>query len=148
MQILSPGQTIELTEWSLGYSTIRALIQNRYSGVSYASYLYSENGEVSITRQRPRNPLARVSFSLQVEIEVLSREADFKLEGKLIEQGDITHTTYYTPFTIKGLGPYRFAELHNIEAPGRSYQLAPDSRKLLVTNLPYINSTTALMLTP
>lgn len=148
MQILSPEQTIELTEWSLGYSTIRALIQNRYSGVSYAGYLYSENGEVSITRQRPRNPLARVSFSLQVEIEVLSKDAEFKLDGTELAPGDVVRTTYYTPFTLKGLGPYRFAELHNIEAPGRSYQLAPDSRKLLVTNLPYINSTTALMLTP
>ncbi|MBQ8900750.1 MAG: hypothetical protein IJY72_07330, partial [Akkermansia sp.] len=88
MQLLSPGQSIELSEWSLDYSTIRALIQNRYSGVSYAGYLYSENGEVSITRQRPRNPLAKVSFSLQVEIEVLSREADFRLDGTLLEVGD------------------------------------------------------------
>ena len=70
------------------------------------------------------------------------------MDGTLLEVGDVIRTTYYTPFTVKGLGPYRFAELHNIEAPGRSYQLAPDARKLLVTNLPYINSSTALMLTP
>lgn len=148
MQMLSPGQSVELSEWTLSYSTIRALIQNYYSGISYIGYIFSEDDEVSITFHRPRVPLARVKFSLQVELEVLGKEADIVLNGTPLKQGDTVTTTYYTPFTIKGLGPYRFAELHNIEAPGRSYQLAPDFRKLLVTNLPYINSTAALMLTP
>lgn len=148
MQILSPGQNVELAEWTLSYGTIRSLIQNRYSGVSYVGYLFREDDEVSITRQRPRNPLARVRFSLDVELEVLGRDAAFVLEGRTLASGEIVRTTYYTPFTVKGLGPYRFAELHNVEAPGRSYQLAPDVRKLIVTNLPYINSTSALMLTP
>lgn len=148
MQILSLGQHVELTEWALSYSTIRSLIQNRYSGVSYVGYLYREDDELNIVRQRPRNALARVRFGLHVELEVLSKEADFMLDDNPITQGKILRTTYYTPFSVKGLGPYRFAELHNVEIPGRSYQLAPDSRKLLVTNLPYINSPAALMLTP
>ena len=148
MQILSPGQSVELSEWSLSYSTIRALIQNYYSKISYIGYIFSENDEVSITFHRPRVALARVKFSLQVELEVLSKDAHIVLNDTLLKPGDIVTTTYYTPFTIKGLGPYRFAELHNIEVPGRSYQLAPDCRKLLVTNLPYINSAAALMLTP
>ncbi|MBR5887379.1 MAG: ATP-binding cassette domain-containing protein [Akkermansia sp.] len=148
MQLLSPGQSVELSEWCLGYNTIRSLIQNRYSGVSYVGYLYREYDEMSISRQRPRNALARVRFSLHVQLEILNRDADFKIDGKTLQPGDVIKTTYYTPFTIMGLGPYRFAELHNVEAPGRSYQLAPDTRKLLVTNLPYINSTSALMLTP
>lgn len=148
MQLLAPGQSVELSEWSLAYATIRSLIQNRYSGVSYVGYLYREDDEVSISRQRPRNPLARVRFSLQVELEILSKEADFEIDERRLNMGDVVRTTYYTPFTIMGLGPYRFAELHNVESPGRSYQLAPDARKLLVTNLPYINSSSALMLTP
>lgn len=148
MQLLAPGQSVELSEWSLAYATIRSLIQNRYSGVSYVCYLYRQDDEVSITRQRPRTPLARVRFSLQVEVEVLGKDADFMIDGQRLKVGDTRRTTYYTPFTIMGLGPYRFAELHNVESPGRSYQLAPDARKLLVTNLPYINSASALMLTP
>lgn len=148
MQLFSPGQNLELSEWALSYNTIRALIQNRYSGVSYVGYLYSDNDEVSLARQRYRSALARVRFSLQVELEILSRDADFNLDGRPLMQGEVVRTTYYTPFTIKGLGPYHFAELHNIEVPGRSYQLAPDTRKLLVTNLPFLNSPTALMLTP
>ena len=148
MQLLSQGQNLELTEWSFSYNTIRGLIQNRYSGVSYVGYLYRVDDEVSISRQRHRNALARVKFSLGIELEILSRESDFRLDGRLLQHGDVCSTTYYTPFTIKGLGPYRFAELHNIEAPGRSYQLAPDARTILVTNLPYINSPSALMLTP
>ncbi len=148
MQLLSQGQNLELTEWSFSYNTIRGLIQNRYSGVSYVGYLYRVNDEVSITRQRPRNALARVKFSLGIELEILSRDCEFRLDGRLLQQGDICSTTYYTPFTIKKLGPYRFAELHNIESPGRSYQLAPDARTILVTNLPYINSPSALLLTP
>lgn len=148
MQLLSPGQHVELTEWALSYSTIRSLIQNRYSGVSYVGYLYSDDDELNIVRQRPRNALARVRFSLHVELEILSKEAEFLLDGQALAPGKTFRTTYYTPFSVKGLGPYRFAELHNVEAPGRSYQLAPDSRKILVTNLPYLNSPAALMLTP
>ncbi len=148
MQLLAPGQNVELSEWSLSYATIRAFIQNRYSGVSYVGYLYREDDEVSITLHRPRNPLARVRFSLMVELEILSRDADIVMEDQQLQMDEVIRTTYYTPFTLMGLGPYRFADLHNIESPGRSYQLAPDARKLLVTNLPYINSASALMLTP
>lgn len=148
MQLLSPGQSMELTEWSFSYNTIRGLIQNRYSGVSSVGYLYREADEISISRYRPRNPLARVTFKLRVELEVLSRDSLIVIDGKRLAVGESCSTTYYTPFTVGGLGPYRFAELHDLEVPGRSYQLAPDTRTILVTNLPYINSPTALMLTP
>lgn len=148
MQLLSPGQNLELTEWVFSYNTIRSLIQNRYSGVSYVGYLFREGDEISIIRTRPRNALVRIKFSLHVELEILGKDVEFVLDNRSLEQGEICRTTYYTPFTIKGLGPYRFAELHNIEEPGRSYQLAPDARTIVVTNLPYINSPTALMLTP
>ncbi len=148
MQLLSPGQSMELTEWSFSYNTIRGLMQIRYSGVSAVAYLHRNADEISISRQRLRNPIARVTFRLNVKLEVLSRDFPFIINGRRLAPGETCVTTYYTPFTVAGLGPYRFAELHDIEAPGRSYQLAPDARTLLVTNLPYINSASALMLTP
>ena len=73
MQLLSPGQNLELTEWVFSYNTIRGLIQNRYSGVSYVGYLFREGDEISITRTRPRNALVRVKFSLHVELEILGK---------------------------------------------------------------------------
>lgn len=148
MQMLFPGQSIALNGGTLSYQTIRTLLQSRYSRASIVAYLICKDNEVSVTRHRSKHSLARIRFGVHVEIEILQKDAELVLEGhRLSETGQVC-TSYYTPFTINGLGPYKLAELHNIESPGKSYQLAPESRKVLVTNLPYVNKPGVLMLTP
>lgn len=148
MQVLSSGQSIELAAGTLDYSTIRDLIQSRYTGALLVSYLHHEGDEVNITRQRPLNSIARVRFGIHVEIEILRKDAEFVLDGVPMKQGDAVCTTYYTPFTIQGQGPYYFADLQTMDDLGHSFQLAPGSRKVLVTNLPYMNRPGVLMLSP
>lgn len=148
MQTISPGQYIELAGGRLSYSVIRALLQSYHSKTVMVSYLHCENDEVSISRQRRKNCIAKLKFGIHVEIEVLAKEADMVLDKHPLEADSCVCTSYYTPFTVQGLGPYCLAELHNIESPGKSYQLAPGSRKIIVTNLPYLNNNGALMLTP
>lgn len=148
MQILSPGQYIELTGGRLSYHTIRALLQANSSKTALIAYLHCDNDEVSVSRQRRKNCVAKLKFGTHVEIESLSREAIFEIEGHTLEPEGVVSTSYYSPFTVQGLGPYCLAELHNIESPGKSFQLAPESRTVLVTNLPYINKPGALMLAP
>lgn len=148
MQTLSPGQYIELAGGRLSYSIIRALLQLHHSKTVMVSYLHCDNDEVSISRQRRKNCVAKLKFGTHVEIEALTRDADIILDNQRLEVDTTVCTSYYTPFTVQGLGPYCLAELHDIESPGKSYQLAPESRKIIVTNLPYINNNGALMLTP
>lgn len=148
MQMLFPGQHIRLNGGTLSYQTIRALLQSRYSRTSLVAYLSCKDGEVSVTRNRSKHSLARLRFGVHVEIELLQKEAALELDGHLLSEGSHVCTGYYTPFSVQGLGPYTLAELHNIESPGKSFQLAPETRKVLVTNLPYVNKPGVLMLTP
>lgn len=150
MQVFSPGQELKLTRNRIDAAIIQGLMQARSTGVRFMGYLHHDGDDVRVTRQRPFNNVvvARVRFGLHVEIEILSKEAHFELDGVPMQQGDIVCTTYYTPFSIGSHGPYFFASLHNIDDRNHSFQLAPGTRKILVTNLPYMNRPGALMLTP
>lgn len=144
----SHGQCVDLASGPLSYASIAAQMQSRSTGVSLVGYMHVEGDSVTVSRQRTLNCDARVRFGVHVEIEILRKGAEFYLDGIGMRQGDIVCTTYYTPFSLHGLGPYRFADLHNTEEPGRSFQLNPATRKITVTNLPYINRPGALLLTP
>lgn len=145
---LSAGQSVELVGGSLNYNIIRSFLQSHSSGVRYVCYLHQEGDTITLSRQRRLSSVARVRFGLHVEMEVLGREAELVLDGHPLIQNSIVCTSYYTPFTIHGLGPYNFADLHNAEEPGQSFQLDPGTRKVLVSNLPYMNRPGVLMLTP
>ena len=145
---LSAGQSISLAESTLTYATIRGLLLAHCAGVRYVCYIGMDGDSVSVTRQRPLNSVARLSFGVHVEMEVLRKDADFRLDGVLMHQGDTVYTSYFTPFSIRGLGPFNFADLHDTGDSGHSFQLDPRTRKVLVTNLPYMNHPGALMLAP
>ncbi len=148
IQILSPGQHIELHGGKLSYNTIRSLIQAQYTNASFAAFLHCDNDEVYVSRHRRKNCITKLKFGVHVEIEVLRKDAEIRLDGELLAENSTICTSYYTPFTVAGLGPYCLAELHGLENPGKSFQLDPECRRLLVTNLPYVNKSGALMLTP
>ena len=145
---LSAGQSITLADSTLTYATIRGLLLAQYAGVRYVCYLALAGDSVSVIRQRQLNSVARVSFGVHVEIEILRKDAAFLLDGVPLQQGETVCTTYFTPFSIKGLGPYTFKDLHDTGDPGHSYQLDPRSRKVTVSNLPYMNRPGVLMLAP
>ena len=145
---LSAGQTITLADSTLTYASIRGLLLAHYAGVRYVCYLMLEGDSVSVTRQRQLNSVARVSFGMHVEIEILRKGPAFRLDGIPMQQGDTVCTTYFTPFSINGLGPYTFQDLHDTGDSGHSYQLDPRTRKVTVSNLPYMNRPGVLMLAP
>ena len=145
---LSSGQAIMLSESLLTYAILRGLLLAHYAGVRYVCYLVVSDNSVSVSRQRLLSSVARVTFGVHVELEVLRRDAELCLDGVPMQQGDIVCTTYFTPFTIRGLGPYTFADLHNPGDSGHSFQLDPRTHQMLVTNLPYMNRPGALMLAP
>lgn len=145
---ISAGQSVTLAESSLTYSAIRGLMLAYYAGVRYVCYIGMEDDSISISRQRPLNAVARVIFSVHVEVEVLRKDAAFMLDGVPMQQGDTVCTTYFTPFHVRGTGPYTFTDLHDSGDSGHSFQLDPRTRKVVVTNLPYTNKPGALMLAP
>lgn len=145
---LNTGQTVELGTCSFSYTTIINLLQSRYSGAKYVSYLQLDDDHVTLTRQRPLTCVARVRFGVHVEIDVLRSDADFVLDGSELRHGQSVCTSYFTPFTLRGQGPFNFADLSGTDTTGRSFQLDPGNRRVLVTNLPYMNRPGALMLTP
>ncbi len=144
---LMQGQDIELQSTILTYDKILYLLQVKYTGVKTMGYLSLEDDELSIERQRSRASLARVYLGLKVEIEVLKKNAEFKLQGELLEVGVKRKVSYFHHFTIKGHGPYQFNALREHTSRERSLQLAPGNRTILVTNLPSTNRVGALMLT-
>ena len=145
---ISSGQSISLSESSLSFDMIRGLILAHHAGMRYVCYLSLEGDSISISRQRPLSSVARVAFGLHVELEVLRRDADFVLDGIPLHHGDVVCTTFFTPFSIHGTGPYTFADLRDTGDSGHSYLLDPQTRKVVVTNLPYMNKPGALMLAP
>ncbi len=145
---LSAGQAIGLDGSKLTYNAIRFLLQSKYSGVKAVNYLHSVDDTVTISRQRPLNCIARVRFGVAVEIELLRKDTEFRLDGEPLYMGKTVTTSYFTPFTIHNLGPYTFADLNNTETAGHSFQLNPGNLKLIVTNLPAMNRPGVLMLTP
>ncbi len=145
---LSAGQAIGLATSRLSYNSIRFLLQTKYSGVKLVNYLHCVDDTVTISRQRPLNCIARVRFGVAVEIELLRKDADFRLDGEPIYMGRTVTTSYFTPFTIHNLGPYTFDDLNDTGATGHSFQLNPGNLKLIVTNLPAMNRPGVLMLTP
>ena len=145
---LSAGQSISLAESSLTYATIRGLLLAHHAGVRYVCYLNVDSDSVTITRQRTLNAVARITFGVHVELMVMRKDANLQLDGVPMQQGDTVCTTYFTPFFIKGLGPYNFSDLHDSGDSGHSFQLDPRTFKVLVTNLPYMNHPGALMLAP
>lgn len=144
----SGGQTVDLASGPLSHANIVALLQSRVTGASLVGYMHVDGDTVTVSRQRSLACDVRVRFGVHVEIEVLRKGTEFYLDGVAMRQGDIVCTTYYTPFSLRGLGPYRFADLHNTQESGRSFQLDPATRTITVTNLPYINRPGALLLTP
>ena len=145
---LSQGQRVELGSCHFRYGTIRRLLQAQYSGMMLVYYLEMEDDMVSITRQRPLNCIARLKFGVHVEIEIMRHDAQFVLDGRLLHYGDAVGASYYTPFTVQGQGPFNFAELADKDSTGHSFQLDPGKRRILVSNMPYMNRPGALMLTP
>lgn len=145
---LANGQTVQLNNRFFPHHTILMLIQARYTGAKIVNFIHMEGDQLAVTRQRPLNCIARIKFGIYVEIEILRHDAQFQLDGKLLLNGDIVTTSYYTPFTVRGQGPYVFADLSNSDTSGHSFQLDPAVRRILVTNLPYMNRPGVLMLTP
>ena len=145
---ISTGQSVDLSESSLSYSTILGLLQAHYAGVRYVCYIGMEEDSITISRQRSLNSVARVIFGVHVDLEILRKDADFRLDGSPLRQGETVCTTYFTPFSVRGNGPYTFTDLNSTGDSGHSFQLDPRTRKVLVTNLPYMNRPGALMLTP
>ncbi len=144
---LMQGQDIELKSTLLTYDKILYLLQVKHAGVKTVGYLVLEGEELSIERQRSRASLARVQLGVHVQIEVLKKNAEFCLQGQLLEQGRKLETTYFNQFTIRGHGPYQFNTLREHKSRERSLQLDPGNRTIIVTNLPSTNSVGALMLT-
>lgn len=142
------NQTVELKHHYFTCNNILMLLQSRYTGAKIINYIHLEEDRVAVTRQRPLNSIARIKFGIHVEIEILRQNANFCLDGKLMFAGDSVTTSYYTPFTINGLGPYTFADLSDSDTTGHSFQLDPGIRRVTVTNLPYMNRRGVLMLTP
>lgn len=145
---LSSGQTVETDNCTFTYATILNLLQSRYSGVKLVAYLQLEDDHVTLSRQRPLNCIARVRFGVHVEIDILRPDAYFELDGAELHNGDSVSTSYYTPFSVRGQGPFTFADLTDADLAGRTFQLDPGNRKVIVTNLPYMNRPGVLMLTP
>ncbi len=144
---LSTGQAIALSSTTLAYNAIRFLLQARYSGIKLVNYLHVVDGAVTISRQRPLNCIARVRFGVNVEIELLRKDADLRLDGEPVSMGKVVTTTYFTPFTIRDLGPYFFDDFNDTDATGHSFQLNPANFRVIVTNLPAMNRPGVLMLT-
>lgn len=142
------SQTVELKNHYFSCDNILMLLQCRYTGAKIINYIHLEGDRLAVTRQRPLNSIARIKFGIHVEIEILRPNDNFCLDGKLMFQGDAVTTSYYTPFTIKGLGPYTFADISDTDTTGHSFQLDPAIRRITVTNLPYMNRRGVLMLTP
>lgn len=142
------NQTVELKNHYFSCDNIWMLLQSRYTGAKIINYIHLEGDRVGVTRQRPLNSIARIKFGIHVEIEILRQNANFCLDGKLMLAGDSVTTSYYTPFSINGSGPYRFADLSDSDTTGHSFQLDPGIRRVTVTNLPYMNRRGVLMLTP
>ena len=145
---LSQGQKVELGSCHFSYRTMRSLLQAQYSGMMLVYYLEMEGDMVSITRQRPLNCIAKLKFGVHVEIEIMRHDVQFVLDGKLLHYGDAVGTSFYTPFTVQGQGPFTFASLADKDPTGHSFQLDPGNRRILVSNMPYMNRPGALMLTP
>ena len=145
---LGPDHRIELNTCAFGYRILLSLLQARYAGARLVNFLQMTEDSLSLTNQRPLNCIARVRFGLHVEIDVLRSDAEFVLDGSELHNGDSICTSYYTPFTVRGQGPYTFAEFINTDTAGYTYQLDPRNRKVIVSNLPYMNRPGALMLTP
>ncbi len=145
---LSAGQAIGLAERKLSYDTIRFLLQAKYSDVRTVTYLHCADDTVTISRQRALNCIARLRFGVEVEIELLRRDAELRLNGEPVSMGQPVTTSYFTPFTINELGPYTFDDLSAMDTVGHSFQLNPATLKLIVTNLPAMSQQGVLMLTP
>lgn len=145
---LSSGQSVQLNGRFFPYHTILMLIQARYTGTKIVNFIHMEGDQLAVTRQRPLNSIARIKFGIYVEIEILRHDAQFCLDGHMLMNGDSVTTSYYTPFTIRGQGPFIFSDLSNSDTTGHSFQLDPAVRRILVTNLPYMNQPGVLMLTP
>lgn len=145
---LSEGHHVNGANFTFSVRNLIMLFQTRYTGAKLVNYIHLDGDQVSVTRQRPINSIARIKFSTHVEIEVLRSDAQFNLDGQLMMNGDAVTTSFYTPFTIKGLGPYTFADLTDTDTTGNSFLLDPANRKVTVTNLSYMNHPGVLMLTP
>lgn len=145
---LSQKQTVELNSCYFSYKTIVSLLQFCYTGIKSVSYLSLDGDLLSLSRQRPRNCVARVSFGLQVEIEILKPDAEFMLDGQSLVIEEKCSCSYFTPFYIQGLGPFSFVDLSETDVTGNSFQLGPGERTVLVTNLPYLTRSDVLKLTP
>ena len=145
---LSSRQTIELNSCYFSYKTIVSLLQFRSARVKLVNYLTLNGDLLSMSRQKPRNAVAKVSLGLQVEIEVLRQDAGFELNGEEVRMGDTVATSYFTPFHVQGQGPFNFVDLADSDTSGNSFQLDPGERTVLVTNLPYIVRPDVLKLTP
>lgn len=145
---ISAGQAVKLSHVSIGYNAIRAFLQSHYSGTRFVYYIYGVDDTVTISRQRQRNSIARIHFGLHVELELLNPDVDFVLDGVELQAGAFVNTSYYTPFTVQGNGPFVFGDLQPEDEAGHSFQLAPGNKKVIVSNLPYMNSPGVLMLTP
>lgn len=145
---LAPAQGIELKSGLLSYESICFLLQSRSTGLRVLNYLNEGRDGLYVTARRTRNSIARVQRGLDVQMELLRRETNLRVEGTLLLPGQVCTLSYYTPFTVHGEGPYEIADLYVGSEREKSFQLDPKVRKITVTNLPSVNQAGTLMLAP
>lgn len=145
---LSSGQSIKLETCFFHHKTLLSLLQARYTGAKLVNHLQLDGDRITLTRQRSMNSIARVKLGVHAELEILRSDAGLELDGVPLQNGVSVCTGYYTPFSVQGAGPFLFADLADNATAGSSFQLDPANRKILVTNLPYMNRPGVLKLTP
>ena len=74
---LSARQSVELQSCFFSYRTIVSLLQYQNTGVKLVNYLSLIGDRISMTRQKPRNCVARVTFGTEVEIDLLKEDVPF-----------------------------------------------------------------------
>ncbi len=144
---LHPGQEIELRSRAISHEHILFLLQAKYAEVRVVNYLEIEDDSLTMSRHRTRHSMARVRLGLFMEIELLRRDVEIEIDGRALSHRAPASTSYYTPCTIDGKGPYVLADLSRYGSQDRRFYLNPTFQKVIVSNIANTNQGT-LILTP
>ncbi len=135
--------------WRLTFDDLVFFCQGAQQDTSSLLYLTITNGELSMSRSRSRNAVARLAFGREVEIKALKEDVIGISENKPLASGESTRQSYHDKVFLSGSETMKLDDLRQASLQGgQRFRLPGGRRKVTVSNDPSRLTGDSLLLTP
>ncbi|MDB4508040.1 ATP-binding cassette domain-containing protein [Akkermansiaceae bacterium] len=142
---LRPSDSLLISGWRLNYDDLQFFFNNTAPSL----YVLLDQGELTMSRTKPKTPLAKITFGRRATVTPLALNMIASPDGSPLEVGEDYHCDYHDQLVIGSRDPLALESLRRLSLQsGHRFSLPAGRRKVIVTNDHSQLSGDSLLLTP